>query len=82
MKAYEIILKNKENQDKLKKSPWLFISAFGSDRCLDVLGDQISFGEDYLSLQEARQVVEYLVNELGGGKVKWSTSSKKRKTGE
>jgi len=33
-------------------------------------GDQLSFGEDYLSLQEARDAIAWYVDQLGG-KVKW-----------
>jgi len=38
---------------------------------VDILGDQISFGGDYKSLQEVRESLEYLVDQFGG-KVEWS----------
>lgn len=38
---------------------------------VDILGDQISFGGDYKSLEEVRESLEYLVDQFGG-KVEWS----------
>ncbi len=40
---------------------------------LEVLGDQISLGGDYYSLEKARAAIEWYVDQLGGS-VKWKES--------
>lgn len=36
-----------------------------------IAGDQVSLGEDYASLEQAQEAIEWYVNQLGG-KVEWS----------
>ena len=43
---------------------------------IEIFGDQLCFGEDYVSLKEAREGMEWIVNQLGG-KVKWNKRKKK-----
>lgn len=54
---------------KQVKMPWAVNRAF-KDFELEIMGDQISFGEDFLTLEEARETLELLTETLGG-KVKW-----------
>lgn len=53
------------------ETPHEVFCLFKDFRTMDVVGDQISFGEDYVSLEGARSVLDYLVQQLGG-KVEWS----------
>lgn len=50
--------------------PWTIRRAFNGPVQVEVLGDQVSFGEDYLSFEEARAVAAWFVEQLGG-KVSW-----------
>lgn len=52
--------------------PWkVWTTFYETIPYVDILGDQISFGGDYKSLQEIRESLEYLVDQFGG-KVEWS----------
>lgn len=51
--------------------PWEVHRFLGSKR-VDLLGDQVSFGEgDYGTVAEFRVVIDWYVHQFGG-KVKWS----------
>ena len=39
-------------------------------KTLELAGDQVSLGEDFVSMEEARAAVKWYVEQLGG-KVKW-----------
>lgn len=41
-----------------------------SSEYIYLAGKQVSLGEDFVSLEQARTAIEYYVNQLGG-KVKW-----------
>lgn len=51
------------------ETPWCLKRAF-KDIKVEAFGDQITFGEDFLSITEARESIEALVYTLGG-KVEW-----------
>lgn len=54
------------------ETPWFVYRAFGSPvRAISVTGTEISLGEDFVSVQEARNAVEWYVKNLGRS-VKWS----------
>jgi len=38
---------------------------------IEIMGDQINLGGDYVSLKQVREALEYLTDQFGG-KVKWS----------
>lgn len=58
--------------DTTVKLPWkVWTTFYETVPYVDLLGDQISFGGDYKSLEEVRESLEYLVDQFGG-KVKWS----------
>jgi hypothetical protein len=40
-------------------------------RTISIVGTDISLGEDYCSIDQARDAIEWYVNQLGG-KVEWS----------
>lgn len=70
IKAYEEVQKINE---QLPEYPWhVWTRLFGKKCRPEVLGNQINLGyeTDYCNLDEAREAVEYLVEQLGG-KVKW-----------
>lgn len=69
MKAIEIVKKFKALRKEQDKAPWSTIRLFQAFS-YEVIGEQISFGEDYVSIHEAREGVQFLVDQLGG-KVKW-----------
>lgn len=50
--------------------PFSVKRAFQGDLELIIMGNQVSFGEDYLYIEEAREVVQYFVEQMGG-KVEW-----------
>lgn len=50
--------------------PWAVKCMFSGRFRLEVLGSEVTFGEDYVSVQQARASIEWLANQLGG-KVKW-----------
>jgi hypothetical protein len=50
--------------------PWAVRRMFAGSVRLEISGAEISFGEDFVSVTEAREAVEFLVDQLGG-KVKW-----------
>ncbi len=50
--------------------PWKVQRLFPSNLQIDVIGTQIGFGEDYVSVDQARDALEWLVAQLGGT-VKW-----------
>jgi hypothetical protein len=51
--------------------PYEVWSLFGSTaKAVEVLGTQISLGEDYAPLENVRSALEWYVGQLGG-KVKW-----------
>lgn len=68
MKAYKLI--------KIYKPvpiPWNVWRFLGSpQKEISVASYQICIGEDYGSLEECRQAIEWYVDQLGG-KVKWKT---------
>jgi hypothetical protein len=74
MKAIDRFKKIQKLNEKTKSPPWNvgrcfegeFLRTFG----IQVCGDQICLGEDYVSLSEAREAVEWLASELGG-EVEW-----------
>jgi len=72
MKLFKALEKNKRIIESLDRPDFKFICLFGTDvaNCYGVYGDQVSFGEDYVSLQDARDGVHWLVNQLGG-RVTW-----------
>lgn len=53
------------------KTPHEVFCLFKDFRNADVVGDQISFGEDFVSLDSARNAVSWIVHQLGGT-VKWN----------
>jgi hypothetical protein len=54
----------------LDSVPYKVARAFTQPR-LEVVGDQVCIGEDYLTLDEAREAIAWYVDQLGG-KVVWS----------
>lgn len=67
----------KERYDAIKKigfevrAPWSVARCFSSSgQSITISSDMICLGEDYVSLDEARQAIEWYVTQLGG-KVKW-----------
>lgn len=52
------------------ETPYEVFCLFKDFKTMDVIGDQISFGEDYVSLESARSAISFLVEQLGG-EVKW-----------
>lgn len=51
--------------------PWVCTSTFGEQtKNIGVMGNQICLGEDYKTLEEARKVIEWYADQLGGS-VKW-----------
>jgi len=55
--------------------PWSASRVISNDlKEISVVGDQISLGEDYVSLEEARAAIEWYANQLGGA-VKWEAVS-------
>lgn len=51
-------------------TPYEVYCLFKDLRTLEIFGDQISFGEDYMSLQETRNAVQWIAEQLGGS-VEW-----------
>lgn len=45
---------------------------------LQIAGDQVCFGEDFVELREARAAVEWYVKQLGGS-VKWAREARGKK---
>lgn len=68
LKAYKKIQKYKPIE-----VPWNAWRLF-SEQCkkIEVYGDQVSFGEDYATLEEARKAIEFYADQLGGT-IKWKT---------
>jgi len=52
------------------ETPYPIFCAFKDLRTISIMGNQISFNEDYISLEEGRSAVAYLVEQLGGA-VTW-----------
>ena len=47
--------------------PWAAMRVLhGESKTLDVWGDQVSLGEDFVSLQEAREAIQFYAEQLGG----------------
>ena len=70
MNLVEIIERNeKESKELMESIPYNLKFMFPSF-CLEVAGDQLTFGEDYMSLETAREGITFLVKQLGG-KAKW-----------
>lgn len=70
MNIAEIIKTNEKIRKELNdEAPYNTKSMFVDFR-IDIYGDQICFGEDFKSLDDAREGVEYLVKLLGG-KTTW-----------
>jgi len=69
IKVYEKIQKLNEKQDDI---PWntrrLFREGYFE---INIMGSEISFGEDYVSIEQAREGIQFIVEQLGG-KVDWS----------
>lgn len=71
-KAYEIVVK----QPSIK-FPWHVGRYFADNsRQIDFSGEELSFGEDYGTLDQVRTAVEWLVDQLGGT-VKWKKQNTK-----
>lgn len=53
--------------------PWHVMRVLSSDEIkeIEVVGNQISLGQDFVSLEEARSAVKWYVEQLGGT-VRWS----------
>jgi hypothetical protein len=67
MKLHEALKKNTNNF----MVPWDVWRLFGEkQKVLEIVGDQVSLGEDVATLEEARNAVAWYVDQLGG-KVKW-----------
>jgi hypothetical protein len=59
-----------QNMGSAVEVPWEVKRMFPGQVTLEVIGNQISFGEDYVYLLEARAGIQFLVEQLGG-KVVW-----------
>jgi len=65
---YNKVQKLREKQDEVPFSvKRMFREAYFE---IDIVGDQISFGEDYVSLEYARENFEWVIDQLGG-KITW-----------
>lgn len=53
--------------------PYHVSRVFSTETEPRVFGDQVTFGEDFVSLQEARVALEWYVEQLGG-KVEWDAT--------
>ena len=69
--AYEVVKEIKKVTNRRETPPWEMLSSFGS-QCSDLsfAHDQISFGEDYRTVDEHRKTIEWIVKQLNG-EVKW-----------
>ena len=78
MTLKERMLKIKELQAAVT-TPWHVSRVFGK---ADLFGEQVTFGmdKDYVTLDEARESLEWIVEQLGG-KVKWEENKKGSKNG-
>jgi hypothetical protein len=58
--------------------PWQVNRVLGSEhKKIEVAGDQVCIQEDFVSLEEARDAVEWYVKQLGG-KVEWDNGQIKK----
>lgn len=69
MRAIDVLNSMSENEAKQNKIPWNVKRCF-KDLEVTIYPGQVSFGEDFVSLEEARDTLKFLVEELGGT-VKW-----------
>ena len=44
-------------------------------KCIEIFGDRISFGEDYVTVEEVREGLEWLAGQFDG-KIKWKREKK------
>jgi len=65
---------NEVQKLKVDEVPWEVKRVFPTEGSrgltLEVVGSEVSFGEDFVSIEQARTAVNFLVNQLGGT-VKW-----------
>lgn len=65
-KAYQRVLEHEDIP-----MPWGVMRLFmGGNKELRICGDELCFGEDYVTLKEAREAFEWIVDQLGGT-VEW-----------
>lgn len=58
--------------------PYILKRAFPSAFHVSTSDDQVSFGEDYLEIHEARRALDWLVDQMGGT-VQWDLTKKDKK---
>ncbi len=58
--------------------PYIVKRAFPGGLFVDTAGTQITFGEDYLDILEARLALQWLVEQMGG-QVRWDYKTKDKK---
>ena len=72
MKLKKALEKSKALLEQVERPPWTVCCLFSSNMKTNygLFGDQVCLGEDFVSLEDAREGVAWLVDQLGG-KVKW-----------
>lgn len=58
--------------------PWHVARFFRDFKAISIMGDQISLGEDYGNLEEVRNVLGWLVGQLGGT-IAWEAAQQDKK---
>ena len=73
MKLLDVRKEVQKLNSKLDEVPWEVYCAFGASirDNFGVAGSEVCLGEDYLSVGQARDAVNWVAEQLGGA-VKWS----------
>lgn len=67
MKLYDIYKKTQKLNEKKEEVPYDVWVVFGDQtKNMEVFGDQLCFGCDYVHLGQARNAIKWYVNQLGG----------------
>lgn len=64
MKAIEVYQKTQELREKQDKVPWEVTCCFTQIK-VDIVGDQVCFGEDYVSMEKAKKAIMWLADQFG-----------------
>lgn len=72
MKAIEVYKQTQKLREEQDEIPWAVKRIFRDGHFeIDIVGEQVSCGEDYVQMYELRGAFEFIVEQLGG-KIKWS----------
>lgn len=68
--AFEVFKEVQELNKSQNDTPWYVKRVMPDNFRIEVLGEQLTFGQDFVTIEEAREALDWFVNELGGT-VKW-----------